>query len=230
MIDIAVIGAMEPEISDLVSRLEDMSCEEVSGIKIHKGVLFGKRVAIAGCGVGKVFAAICAEAIILKYSPSLLINTGVAGATAPALSTGDIVIADRVCQHDMDTSPIGDPLGLISGINKIYFETDSRAVKILTSSAEKLGLTAIVASIATGDAFIASKEQKEKIRSVFGAAACEMEGGAIAHTAYVNNTPCAVIRAISDGADGEATMDYPTFLPIAAKKSANLTLSLIEKW
>ena len=57
-----------------------------------------------------------------------------------------------------------------------------------------------------------------------------MEGCAIAQTAFVNGTAFAVVRAISDSADGEATMDYPTFLPIAAENSTKLTLSLIEKW
>ena len=228
--DIGIIGAMSPEVESLVAMLEGASSETVSGITFHTGLLLGKRAVIAQCGIGKVFAAICCEIMILKYSPSLVINTGVGGALAAELKTGDIVIADKLCQYDMDTSPIGDPKGLISGINKIYFDTDSRAVEILTRAAESLGLSAKVGTIATGDRFIASPEDKNKILSVFPAAACEMEGGAVAHAAYINDTPFIVIRAISDSADGEATMDYPTFLPIAAKNSQNLTLALVKEW
>ena len=170
------------------------------------------------------------EVMILKYSPDLLVNTGVGGALASDLKTGDIVIADTLCQHDMDTSPIGDPKGLVSGINMIYFEADTRARELLLASAKELGLNARLGRIATGDKFIASSADKDRIVADFAADACEMEGCAIAQTAFVNNTPFAVVRAISDSADGEATMDYPTFLGIASKNSTNLTLSLIEKY
>ena len=141
-----------------------------------------------------------------------------------------IVIADSLCQHDMDTSAIGDPVGLVSGINMIYFESDKRASEILISSAKALGLNASLGRIASGDKFIASKEEKKRIVDLFEASACEMEGCAIAQVAFVNNVPFAVVRAISDSADGEATMDYPTFLPIAAKNSASLTRALIKEW
>ena len=228
--EIGIIGAMEPEVEALIAALADKNCEEVSGIKFYTGILAGKRVVIAKCGIGKVFAALCAQTMILKYSPSLLVNTGVGGALASGLSTGDIVIADTLCQHDMDTSPIGDPKGLVSGINVIYFEADKRAGEILLSSAAELGLKARLGRIATGDKFIASSEDKNRIIADFSADACEMEGCAIAQTAFVNNVPFAVVRAISDSADGEATMDYPTFLGIASRNSTNLTLSLIEKY
>ena len=125
---------------------------------------------------------------------------------------------------------IGDPVGLISGVNKVYFETDRRALEILVDYAEKNGITSLVGTIATGDKFITEKADKDRISAHFGAAACEMEGGAIAHTAFVNGTSFIVVRAISDSADGDASMDYATFLPNAVKISTELTLALIEKY
>lgn len=229
-VDIGIIGAMEPEVEAIISTLTDCKSETVSTITFHTGKIGEKTVAVAKCGIGKVFAALCAEIMILKYAPDLLVNTGVGGALRSGLTTGDIVIADSLCQHDMDTSAIGDPKGLVSGINVIYFESDKRASEILLSSAKQLGLNATLGRIASGDKFIASKEDKERIIGDFSADACEMEGCAIAQTAYVNGTPFAVVRAISDSADGEATMDYPTFLPLAAKNSTNLTLALIKSW
>ncbi len=229
-IDIGIIGALADEVNGLIALLENRKTESVSGVEFNTGVLCGKNVAIAKCGVGKVFAAICAEAMAIKYSPDLIVNTGVGGALKAGLKTTDTVIASSLVQHDMDTSPIGDPVGLISGINKVYFESDKRAVEILEESAKALGLNAVVGRVATGDKFIAEKSDKERLISLFGADACEMEGGAIAHTAYVNGIKFAVIRAISDSADGEATMDYPTFMPIAVKSSTALTLELIKKY
>lgn len=229
-VDIGVIGALSEEISGLIAKLLDHKVELTSGIEFHTGILYGKKVAIAKSGVGKVFAAIAAEAMILKYSPALIVNSGVAGAVSKELLPGDIVIADKLCQHDMDTTPLGDALGLISGINKIYFEADEKAVSILKDAAKGINAKALVGTIATGDKFIASIEDKKAIEREFSAYACEMEGGAVAHTAFVNNTPFAVIRAISDSADGNAEMNYTEFLKIAAERSSALTHKLIEEY
>ena len=229
-VDIGIIGAMEPEVEAIIATLEEKKSETVSRITFYTGKIGEKTVAVAKCGIGKVFAALCAEIMILKYNPDLLVNTGVGGALASGITTGDIVIAGDLCQHDMDTSAIGDPKGLVSGINVIYFEADKRANEILLSTAKSLGLNARLGRIASGDKFIASKEEKTRIVSDFSADACEMEGCAIAQTAFVNGTPFAVVRAISDSADGEATMDYPTFLPLAARNSTNLTLALVKEF
>ncbi|MBR3805325.1 MAG: 5'-methylthioadenosine/adenosylhomocysteine nucleosidase [Clostridia bacterium] len=229
-VDIVIIGAMEPEVEGLISEMSDKTVEIISGIAVNLGKIGEKQVAVAKCGIGKVFAALCAEALIIKYSPSLIVNTGVGGALAKELKTGDIVIAESLCQHDMDTSAIGDPVGLVSGINKIYFDADKRASQILLEAAKSLGLTAREGRVASGDKFIASADDKTRITKAFSADVCEMEGCAIAQVAFVNNIPFAVVRAISDSADGEATMDYPTFLPIAAANSQKMTMALIEKW
>lgn len=229
-VEIGIIGAMEPEVEAIIAALDQRATETVSGITFHTGYLSGKQVAVAKCGIGKVFAALCAQTMILKYSPDLLVNTGVGGAIGGGLCCGDVVIADRLCQHDMDTSAIGDPKGLVSGINMIYFDADRRAREILMEQGRELGLAVKSGTVATGDKFIADSADKKRISSDFAASVCEMEGCAIAQTAFVNGTAFAVVRAISDSADGEATMDYPTFLSIAAANSTKLTLSLIGAW
>ncbi len=229
-IDIGVIGAMQSEVEGLVRELSSVKEETLGSVRFFVGEMLGKKVAVTKCGVGKVYAAIATEAMIIAYSPRLIINTGVGGAVASGLKTTDVVIAQRLVQHDMDTSPLGDPKGLVSGINKIYFEADKRAVDIIMTAAKEQGITAHLGTVATGDKFVAARDDKERIAKEFDASACEMEGGAVAQVAFVNSVPFAVIRAISDSADGEATMDYPAFMPIAAKISAALTLSLIEKY
>ncbi len=226
--DIGIIGAMDAEVDKLISMLEESSCELVSGIKFNTGRLYGKNVVVAKCGIGKVFAAICAEAMILRYMPTLVVNTGVGGAVSPELRPLDIVFATSLCQHDMDTSPLGDPKGLISGINKIYFDTDKRAKEVLSCVAGELGIRYTEGIIASGDRFIAGSLDKEMLHRDFSAVCCEMEGAAIAHCAYVNDTPFMVVRAISDSANGDAEMDYMTFLPKAAELSTTLTLALIK--
>ena len=88
------IGALEDEVREIISRLYNKTTEKVGSIEFNLGELFGKRIVIARCGVGKVFAAICAEAMIIKYSPSLIVNSGVGGALDKSLRPCDIVFAD----------------------------------------------------------------------------------------------------------------------------------------
>ncbi len=228
--DIGVIGAMAPEVDALVDSLEGRETVLVSGIEFHTGMLCDKRIAVARCGVGKVFSALCAEAMILCFHPELIVNTGVGGALDERLRPCDVVIADETLQYDMDTSALGDPVGLISGINMIYFRTDTRAVDILTEAAKRLGIKAYVGRVATGDKFVSTFEQKRRIALDFGALGCEMEGGAISHVAYVNSTPCVIIRAISDSLTGDGAIEYSEFLPRAAEASLRLTRELISEY
>lgn len=228
--DIGIIGAMAGEVASIIERLEARSMTTVSGIDFYSGALLGKRVVVAKCGIGKVFAAIAAETMILKFAPRLIVNTGVGGALDKRLQPLDIVFAERLVQHDMDTSALGDPKGLVSGINKIYFDADERALNTLCSAADRLGIKHLVGTVASGDRFIAKASDKARIVSDFGAVACEMEGAAIAQVAFVNETPFAVVRAISDSADGDASMDYMEFLPRAVEISTALTLSLVENY
>ena len=117
--DIGIIGALKEEVERLIDALEEREILTLGGVEFNYGKIEDKRVVVALCGVGKVFAALCAESMIVGFAPSLIVNTGVGGALASGLKTGDIVIADKLCQHDMDTSAIGDPVGLVSGINKL---------------------------------------------------------------------------------------------------------------
>lgn len=227
---IGIIGALDGEVESLISKLEEREEILAGGILFHRGRLLGKEIIVAKCGVGKVFAAMCAEAMIIRFSPDLVVNTGVGGAIAKDIGVLDIIIAERLVQHDMDTSPLGDPKGLISGINKIYFETDERAKELLLAAAEECGIKARGGTVASGDVFVASGEMKERIAADFGADACEMEGAAIAHVCFVNATPCVVIRAISDSADDSSSMDYMQFLPLAARNSSLITERLIERY
>ena len=115
--DIGIIGAMQIEVEALCAAMTDTETLTVGNMTFVCGRLRGKRVVCAKCGIGKVFAAMCAQTMILKYAPDCIINSGVAGTLSESLSIGQIALAEQVVQHDMDTSPIGDPVGLISGIS-----------------------------------------------------------------------------------------------------------------
>ena len=224
---IGIIGAMSVEVEALKSRLEGASVTTVSGIEFYSGVLCGREVVVAKCGIGKVFAAICAQTMILHFGVTHLINTGVGGALSQNLTTRDVAIADGVVQHDMDTSPIGDPVGLISGINKVVLPTSYLMRKAAVTAAAELGVKYECGIVASGDQFIASLDKKQFIEKQFSAICCEMEGAAIGHVCYVNGVECLIIRCISDSASGEATMEYPEMVKLAAVISQKLTEKII---
>ena len=219
---IGIIAAMNVEMESLRSHMENTETDVISGIRFVRGTLEGKEVVTAVCGIGKVFAALCAQTMIMHYTPDRIINTGVAGTLTDKLDIGSIAVSSAVVQHDMDTSPLGDPVGLISGINKVELPADRLMSGQLSACAKIMGIKTETGVIASGDQFVASGERKAFIVDHFKAIACEMEGAAIGQVCYVNKVPFCVLRAISDSADGSSHMDYPTFVKMAAEQSVAL--------
>ena len=225
---IGIIGAMRVEMEALAAALENKKTEVVSDIEFHTGSLHGHDVVLAVCGVGKVFAAMCAQTMILRFGATKIINTGVAGTLSDKLSVCDIAVSDDVVQHDMDTSPLGDPVGLISGLNIVHMPSDAALADAVCAAIEKTGGNWLRGTIASGDVFGADAAKKTYIRDNFGAIACEMEGAAIGHVCTVNHVPFVVIRAISDGGNEDSPMDYPTVVKIAAARSAEVVQCLLR--
>lgn len=223
---VGIVGAMDIEVSGIISEMTNICEKTYSGIKYVSGKLYGKDAVVAKCGVGKVFAAICAQTMVLEYRPDIIVNTGIAGTLTPELGVKDNAIADRVVQHDMDTSAIGDPIGLISGINKIYIDCDRCVTDLLEKASNLSGIHTLCGTVASGDKFIADFCEKNRIASLFGAVCCEMEGASIGQVCYVNNVPFGIIRTISDG-DGEK-VDYATFAKEAARNSVKTIKKFFE--
>ena len=227
---IGIIAAMQIEIDGIKEKLCNAETVNISGIDYVSGTIGGKRVVCAKCGVGKVFAALCAQTMCLTFNPLCIINTGVAGGLADGLSVLDVVVCENAVQHDMDTSPLGDPVGLLSGINIVNIPAASRISRLLCECVEQVGVKCVLGTVATGDQFVATDEKRRYIKETFNAAACEMEGGAIGQVCYVNDVPFGIIRAISDGGDGDAVLDYPTFAAKAAENSVLAVLRFIERF
>lgn len=224
---IGIIAAMQIEIDGIKEKIEKAETVTISGIDFVCGTIGDKKIIAAKCGIGKVFAALCAQTMILKFAPDCIVNTGVAGGLSDGLKILDVVVADDVVQHDMDTSHIGDPVGLLSGINIVNIPCNKKISDALCESVAAAGVSCIRGTVATGDQFVCTDEKRQYIKNTFNAAACEMEGGAIGHVCYVNDLPFGIIRAISDGGDDDASLDYPTFAAKAAENSVRAVLNFI---
>lgn len=225
---LGIIAAMNKEAELIFSAMSDVKREICGGIEYTIGKIGETDVVCAVCGIGKVFAAMCAQTMAVKYAPDAVINTGVGGTLTHDLTIGDVAVSTDMVQHDMDTSALGDPVGLISGINIVHIPADEKLRETVCKIAAEFGMNTTCGTIASGDKFVADTAVKKYITDNFGAIACEMEGAAVGQVCYVNKIPFLVIRAISDDADGGACEDYPAFAKKSAENSAKLVIKLAE--
>ncbi|MDD3393177.1 MAG: 5'-methylthioadenosine/adenosylhomocysteine nucleosidase [Anaerotignum sp.] len=228
---IGIIGAMEEEILCLKEKIEIVTTKNVVGLTFYIGRYKGNSIILVRSGIGKVNAAICAQAMIDHFGVDYILMLGVAGALAEGLNIGDIVISTDAVQHDMDTSALGDPIGTIPRMAESYFKADEELVRLAMASAAEIadGYRVITGRIASGDQFICTKEGKSKIRKDVQGTCAEMEGAAIAHACWLNRIPFLIVRAISDGAGEEANLSFEKFCSIAAKRSSELVERILEK-
>jgi len=227
---LGIIGAMAVEVELLKSRMKNLSVEEKAGMQFFCGALNKLPVVVVQCGVGKVNASICTQVLCDCYSVTHIVNTGVAGSLKAELDIGDLVVSQDAVHHDMDVTYLSYPVGQVPGLDVLAFPADQMLIEAALMAAQEVnpGHCAL-GTVASGDQFVASKEKKAQILANTNAVCTEMEGAAIAHTAWRNQIPFVIIRAISDKADHSAQMDYPTFEAIAAKRCAEVVLKLTEK-
>lgn len=227
MSKIAIMGAMPEEIEPLLKKVENVKKIEYANNSYYEATYKGKKLVIAYSKIGKVFSSLTASTLIEKFGCSKLLFSGVAGAINPELHIGDLIIADKLCQHDLDITIFGHDHGYVPE-GAVFVETDGELREIAKEVAKKNELTLIEGTIATGDQFVASNERKEFILSTFNADAIEMEGASVAVVCNALNTPFFVLRAISDTANDDAGMDFDEFMVGSAIISANFILDMVE--
>lgn len=227
MTKLGIIGAMEQEVETLLGLMENKQETEKAGSRFYNGTLEGLPVTVVQCGVGKVNAALCAQILCDCFGVTHLVNTGIAGSLCADLDIGDLVVSQDAMYHDVDAVAFGYPMGKVPGMDVTAFPADDTLIGYAFAAAEAVnpGHTRI-GRVASGDQFVASKAVKERIIDLTRGLCTEMEGAAIAQTAYRNNIPFVILRAISDKADDSAQMDYPTFERIAAHRCAAVTQAL----
>ena len=228
---LGIIGAMDVEVATLKDAMTEKTETTVAGSVYCEGILEGLPVVVVQCGVGKVNAALCVQALCDRFSVTHLVNTGIAGSLDAELDIGDFVISRDAVYHDFDCHILNPVyvVGQVPGLAVRAFPADEGLVKLAYAAADTLCPGhAKIGTVASGDQFVCSKEQKAQIVADTGALCTEMEGAAIAHGAWRNGVPYVVIRAISDKADDSAEMDYPSFEAMAAKRCALVTQAMAK--
>jgi len=224
---IAIMGAMPEEVEPIVAKLDNLQETVYGANTYYEGVYNGQEVVVAYSKIGKVFATLTATMLVEKFGCEKLLFSGVAGAISNELNIGDLIIADGLCQHDLDITAFGHPFGYVPE-GEVCIPTDVGLRNIAKDIAKSKGLTLKEGVIATGDQFVANPERKDWIGSTFKADALEMEGASVAVVCSALEVPFFILRAISDSADMDASFNFDEFLESSAKISADFILSMVE--
>ncbi|EAI5466295.1 5'-methylthioadenosine/adenosylhomocysteine nucleosidase [Campylobacter lari] len=225
---IAILGAMPEEVTPLLETLKEYQTIEYANNTYYLAKYKNHELIIAYSKIGKVNSTLSATIMIEKFKAELLLFTGVAGAFNPSLEIGDLIYATKLAQYDLDITVFGHPLGYVPG-NEIFIKTDDKLNNLAIEVAKELGVKLQSGVIATGDEFICDENKKVKIREIFNADACEMEGASVALVCDALKIPCLILRSMSDKAGEKAEFDFDEFVEKSAKISANFVLKICEK-
>ena len=227
---LGIISAMSEELELLLKDMNIQNEIKKANMTFYKGNLDNKEIIAVVCGIGKVNAAVCAQILISEFNVDSIINVGVAGGIGKNIYPGDLVVGTNLVHHDMDTTVFGDAHGQVPRMDVFDFKCDDKLVSAATAACDEIKeINTFQGRIISGDQFISSVDKIQWFEKEFDALACEMEGASIAHVCYLNNTPCVVIRSISDNANNGAHMDYEKFIPIAVRNSTIILKSMLQK-
>ena len=225
MVKLGIIGAMDVEVQTLKEQMKNLTVTQKAGTEFYEGVLEETPVVLVQCGIGKVNAAICTQILCDCFGVTHIVNTGIADSLHAQQDIGDMVVSSDVWHHDFDCVHFGYDMCRIPGMPQ-SFAADERLILLAKQAAEQTGSTVRIGRVASGDQFVADPVLKDQIITRTQALCTEMEGAAIAQTAYRNGVPFVILRCISDKADNSAQMDYPSFEAMAANRCAQVAKTL----
>lgn len=227
---IGIIGAMEEEVAKLKENMQIQETSVIAGMEFCQGICESQNVVIVRSGIGKVNAAVCTQILCDVFKVNAIINTGVAGSLKNEINIGDIVLSEDALQHDMDATGFGYDPGVIPRMEESIFKGDETLLKLAQKVCQEVNpdIQVFRGRVVSGDQFISDHDVKQRIVNSFGGFCTEMEGAAIAQTAWLNKIPYLVIRAISDKADGSAEMDYSEFEMKAIEHTVRLMTGMLR--
>ncbi|MEA1983071.1 MAG: 5'-methylthioadenosine/adenosylhomocysteine nucleosidase [Campylobacterota bacterium] len=227
MTKIAIMGAMPEEITPILKIIGEYKTTEYAGNSYYEATYKGCELVIAHSKIGKVFSTLTASTMIEHFGCEKLLFSGVAGGINPSLKIGDLIVASKLSQHDLDITAFGHPMGFVPG-GSVFVEADKELIALSKVVALELGKTVQEGIIATGDQFVHSEVIKDEIVKNFNADALEMEGGSVAVVCNALDTPFFILRAISDTADTDASFSFDEFMESSAVISAEFVMKMVD--
>ncbi len=225
---IAIMGAMPEEIAPILEKVGEYKTTEYAGNIYYEASYQGADLVIAYSKIGKVFSTLTATTMCEHFGAQKLLFSGVAGAISPKLKVGDLIVATKLAQHDLDITAFGHPFGYVPE-GAVYVEADKELIALSKEVATEMGKSVQEGIIATGDQFVADEQRKKWIGETFHADALEMEGASVAVVCDALHVPFFILRAISDAADMDASFSFDEFLETSAVESAEFVMNMVDK-
>ena len=223
---IGLIVAEPQEMEAIKLLMKNISLETKFNLNLYIGTIQNTQVLLVRSGVGKVNAARVCQLITDNYNLDLIINLGSAGALNDTLKIGDIVIGQKLVQHDFDVTAFGRAKGFIPE-SGLFFESDKDLIK-RCNNIKINNINVVHGIIGSADIFVTDTLQKQSIIKEFNCDCVEMEGASIAQVCFLNKIPFLVFRSISDTPNGNNNIDFNEYLKLASKNCATFILELIK--
>ena len=226
---VGIIFAMEEELEELLKYLKIEKEYTIFDLSFYEGIINGVYCVMVRSGVGKVNAARATQILIDNIKVDYIFNIGVAGGISKSLKVGDIVIGEKLVQHDFDITAFNHDKGYIPEIG-VYIQTDDYLFRLANSVLKSDGKVNVVSGvISSGDIFCTEVKMGQKINSKFNALCVEMEGASIAQICYLNHIPFLVLRSISDTPNNDNVITYEEFLKYSSKNIAYAMSKILLK-
>lgn len=224
---IGIIFAMKEELDSLLKYLKIEKEYNIFDLKFYEGMIHNNYCILIESGVGKVNSARCTQILIDNMDVDMIINIGVAGGISEKLKVCDIVIGEKLVQHDFDITAFNHEKGYIPNVG-VYIDSDTYLVNIAKECINNKKYNVVSGIIASGDIFCTESWMSKKINTKFNALCVEMEGASIAQVCYLSNIPFIVIRSISDVPNNNNVLTYEEFLNESSKNVSNFIYEIIK--
>ena len=225
---VGLIFAMEEELNAFIKDISILNEYDIFDLHFFHTIINDNECILVISGVGKVNAARTAQILIDNYHVDMIVNVGVAGGVSTNLAIGDIVIGDKMVQHDFDITAFKHEKGYIPNVG-VYIKSDEYLVKLAEEALIDNNYLYQKGVIASGDIFCTEEAMSNKIATKFNALCVEMEGASIAQVCFLSHIPFIVLRSISDIPNNNNVVTYEEFLESSSKKVAVVLKKIIER-
>lgn len=224
---VCLLFAMDKECASLLQTVHVRAEKRFGFCKTYEAEREGVSFLIAVSGIGKGFASAAVAAVCAHYEIDAFLNVGVAGSQRKEVA--DIlscVIGETYVEHDMDTSALGDPVGMISGINLVELPSSPLCREALEQACDALTVPYAFGVISSGDTFLKEGEAKREVTARFRSLSLDMESAPYAQIAFVYGVPFASARVISDAEHPET--EYLQNVEAASARASQIAWEAVK--
>lgn len=230
---IGIIVPMEEESELLIKNIRQHKKLTIDGVKYEVGKLADRDIVFVNSGIGKVNSAVVTSRLIRDFHPGVILLSGSAGNLNSRLKEGEVVVGRHVVDVDMgELTSTGTRFKYKQCLDNpqtgttqpLIIELDKKLIDVVSQLPNNHLPKIIAGKIATSDALPNQTQQVSLLRNAkFDVV--EMEGASFMQVCWFFDTPCVVIRGVSNNVEDKITHQD---IVIAADNAAKVTMQLIK--